>query len=154
VEDVHNDVGDHDERGGDKDGSFYHRSILTDDGLDHRPSKPGKLEDHLRDNGSAEHCGKVDTELDHERRDRRTQRVAVGDPRLRDSPGPRRCDVLLAQDVAQRAAPEPHVGGGRHERQRDPGKDQAVRPLEWIFLKWRTMDDTGAALPYEYPRLP
>jgi hypothetical protein len=96
--------------------------------------------------------------------------VAVRDPPLGYSPGSRSGDVLKSEDVAQGAAPEPNVGRRRHERQRDPGKDQSMVPTPKPTLSQmiaagiasemstgrarRTMDDTGAPPPNEYPRLP
>ena len=132
IDGIDHDIGDDDEGGGDQHDPLDDRQILAADGAHHVLPQSRQAEDGLRDDGAAEDAGQVDPELGHDRGDRGPERVAVDDPPLREPLGPSGADVVLPQDLEERAAREPGVGGRGDQGQGQPGEEQVAGPLRGI----------------------
>ena len=96
-------------------------------------AEAGQPEDVLGDDRAAEHRAEVDAELRDGRRERAAQGVPVGHAPLAHALRARGADVVLAEHVEHRAARQARVGRGGHERERQPGQHEVLRPLDRIL---------------------
>src|SRR5689334_22227395 len=112
VEDVHDQVGDDDERGGDEDQRHDHGQVRLDDSLDGHAAEAVQPEHRLGDDRAAEEATEVETGGGHDRGERGAQAVPADDLALTDALGAGGADVVLAHGLEHVGTGEAHVARG------------------------------------------
>src|SRR6266508_2632775 len=148
VQHVHDEVG-HDHHDGDEHDEVLHDGVVApEDGLDQEARHAGQVEHGLGDDETADQERELDTDDRHDRQDRVLERVAPDDVALPLALGPGRADVILAHDLEEGRAGDPHHEGrgAVADRQR---RQQELHAVERKVLEGRDVGHRGNPA---YPR--
>ena len=114
-----------------------HRQVVLPDRRHRQPAETTQVEDRLGDDGGADQLAEVDAEDGDDRRQRGAQTVLHDDGVPRQALRPSGADEVLTHRLEHARAGEPGVEGREEERERDPGQDHALEPLQRIACEAR-----------------
>src|SRR3954453_20314541 len=129
VRDVHDQVEQDDEEGGEQDRALDLRQVEPLDRVVAVTADARDVEHRLGQDRAAEQDAQVEPEDRHDRRDRAPHAVAQHHAPLAEALRPRGADVVLRHGVDEVAAQEPRVDRRERGRQHEPWEDQRREPL-------------------------
>src|SRR5262245_21168334 len=132
VQEVDDEVDDHEEERDHEDEALQLHVLARADGEEDLASHPGHLEDDLHDNRATDQRPEVQARDREQREARRPQRVPEQDATVRDALGPGHGDEVLLQRLDHVAAQEPHVDRHLPDRERDDRQDHVLEVVPEI----------------------
>src|SRR3989441_2702508 len=126
VEQVHDQVDEHERGREEKDRRLHHRVVAVVDRLNRQAADARPGEDRLGDDRAAEQRAKLDPDDGHDRDRGVLERVLPNDRRTAHAFGPRRADVVLAQHLEHARPRQPRDAGGREEPEGDRRQDEVL----------------------------
>ena len=131
IQDVQQEVDQHDRRAGEDHDPGHHRDVdvAAGDRLHGLVPEPREPEDGLDVDRDAEGRAHVHPDHGQDRQPGVRERVPPDDSRLGGALRPRGADVGLPEDLDHPRPDDPRVERHEEEREADPGQDQVLRPV-------------------------
>src|SRR2546425_498043 len=114
IEDVNQEIGDHDHGAAHQDVRLNDGEVAEGDALEEQTADARPGEDRLHDDRRVDHDHEIDPGQRDDRNQRVLERVLGDDERLRQPLEPRELHVFRTQNLEHRRAREAHVGGGEY----------------------------------------
>src|SRR5712692_1883895 len=124
VEEIDDEVDEHEGRGDEEHAALDERIVARLDGAHHHGAEPRPGEDRLRQDGPAQEKAHLQPQHRDDGIDRVLEHVPRDDGTLGEALGTRRADVVLPDDLEHARAREAREGGGRGGAERHRGQDE------------------------------